>query len=276
MKLQQDGPAIAGSMILAVRNLAPVEQRQLLSLLDPMALQADVAPDDAVEEIRRVLRRSLEVPVDGDLGEYVRRRLVETVVNHFQLSVSTDMLTELELADRLISFVLDAATRLADDAESRRDFETFIRTKDRGERIRWLVGSQELAARATAEAWDHSSSRADAELLQEKPSAYRLTAKAILDDLATVASTPHGIAGIAAGAAGAGAAAALPLGALAGGLFMAGRTIKTARGSAVPPRAVAEDATDRKQRARRSTLVQTVVILSAFALTQHGATAAPE
>jgi hypothetical protein len=257
-------------MVLALRSLGPSELRQLLSLLDPASLSPDERDGDLLDLLRRVLRRVLEVPVDSDLGEYIRRRLGETVRDHFQMTAATDLRTDLELADDLVTFVLDAATRLADDDESRRDFETFLRTKDRTERIRWLVTSKESAALATAKAWDSVSSREAAERLQERPAAHRLTAKAILDDLAAVASTRQGAGGVVVGAAGVSAVTALPLGALAGGLFMAGRTVKNVRDSATAREASREvQAAERKQRARRSTLVQAVVILSAVALAQQ-------
>jgi hypothetical protein len=264
-------------VIALIRDLPAPQQRQLIKLLDPRADLDDLDDQGVVDELVRTLRRSLEVPAKDDLPEYLRRRLVDVVRRHFELADDVDTRTDLELAQMLVDFALDAAHQLASDRERREEFETFLRTKSRRERLDWLVASERASALVTNTPFDRSTARTRAESLSDESGAHRETARVILADLSTLTSRSPGrrsdpgrgrlAAGAAAGAgvAALGPAVALPLGALAGGLFMAGRgkraLVKVAEEEAEKTRA---------QRARRSRLVQTVVTLSAFVVANTG------
>ena len=262
-------------MIKTIRDLSPAQKRQLLRLLVPGTEIDELTDDELLPELVAALRRALEVPERDDLPDYLRRRLVEVVSRHFELVDDTDTLTDLELAHVLIDFALEAAQLLATSAEHREEFETFLRTKSRQERLEWLTSSRRFAAGMTDVAFDRPAARRRAEGLIQERHAHTETAKALLDDLGTVALKGTAAKTAAAAAAGSGLSAPLtasstaalmlgpalagPLGALAGGLFMAGRRkhelIKTSE---------TEAEKTRTQRARRSKLVQTVVSLCAF------------
>lgn len=261
-------------MIAALRDLPAPRQRQLIRLLDPRVDLDDFADDEVFAALVSVLRRALEVPSKDDLPEYLRRRLVEVTKRHFELVEDTDALTDLELARLLVDFVLGAAAQLAEDAERREEFETFLRTKDRTERTRWLMESQRFAAILRNEAFHRDTAQRHADELAHVQAAHRQTAMVLLDNLSVIsaksnrkwgrASSGTLAARAAAGGAAAvalGPAAAIPLGALAGGLFMAGRAkrglVKVAEEEATKTRA---------QRARRSKQVQAVVSLAAFVI----------
>jgi hypothetical protein len=268
-------------MIKALRELDTPRQRQLIRLLEPRAELEDIDDADVLSELLRTLRRVLEVPEKDDLPEYLRRRLVEVTRRQFRLlgGHESDAFSDMELAQLLVDFVLDAAATLAEDDERRLEFETFLRTKDRTDRTRWLVHSDRLAALTADRAFDRAAAERRAEELLQEQSAHQKTAKAIVADLAAVTRTKskrrraqREVQGVAVGSAlsqvvaatavggvAVAPAVAIPLAAVAGGLYMSGRgqreLIKVAEEEA--PRAKAN-------RARRSRLVQSVVALSAF------------
>ncbi len=258
-------------MIEFIRRLDGAQQKQLIRLLDTRTETDELSEPEILPTLIDVLRRALEVPPKDDLPEYLRRRMVDVVRRQFDLvsRSEADELTDFELAERLVDFVLESAERLAGDADRREHFEVFLRTKDRADRVRWLVGSKRFGSLTTSRAFDCVAAHRRAEQIQREQDAHTETAKAMLSDIAEVtASSQFGkapasfggrarLASLVSGAA-AGAAAASPLGAVAGGLFMAGlKKRELVR--------VAGDEADktRKQRARRSKQVQAVVSLSA-------------
>jgi hypothetical protein len=181
----------------------------------------------------------------------------------------------MELAHALVDFAFEAAARVAEDEERRAEFETFLRTKDRRERTRWLVESERFASLVRDGTFDEAAARRRAGELYEGGEAHRATARAILRDLRTVseqsaatkksreasaaAATSISAALTGAGMAALGPAAAVPLAAVAGSLFMAGRRKRDL------VKAAEEDvAKTRAQRARNSRLVQSVISLCAF------------
>jgi hypothetical protein len=146
-------------MIRTLRALEPQQMRQLIRLLDPRADLDEIDDDEAWEELLATLRRALEIPAKDDLPEFLRRRLVEVVVRQFELADSADSLADRELAGLLADFTLESAQRLAKDDERREEFETFLRTKSRRERLEWLVASQRARAVAADEGFDRREAR---------------------------------------------------------------------------------------------------------------------
>jgi hypothetical protein len=268
-------------MIEALRQLDAARQRQLIRLLEPRAELDDVGDAELWGELLRTLRHVLEVPDKDDLPEYMRRRLVDVTRRQFRLldGHESDALSDIELAQLLVDFVLDAAATLAEDDERRLEFETFLRTKDRTDRTRWLVQSDRFAALMADRAFDRVAAQRRADELLQEERAHQKTAKAIVADLAAATQTKrkrrrtegaaagaaagsalsHFVAATAVGGVAVAPAVAVPLAAVAGGLYMSGRgqreLVKVAEEEA--PRAKAN-------RARRSRLVQSVVALSAF------------
>lgn len=255
-------------MISLIRELDASQLRQLIKLLDPRADLDELAEPELLGELVRVLRSALEVPEKDDLPDFLRRRLVEVASRQFGLCDRPDLTTDLELAELLADYVLEAAAELGRDNDQRQEFEVFLRTKSRRERLDWLVASRRAAALVGSEGFDRNAARAHAEEIQEESgSAHRATAAAILDDLGSLTkrpsrSGPPSKSSTVMTAAAAGATAgslAMPLAAVAGGLFMSGRS---KRGAAEV--AESEAKRSRANRARRSRMVQSVVILSVY------------
>jgi len=270
--------------------------RQLIRVLDPRFSLDEVSDEELAAELIDVLKRELDARKGEDLGQLIRRRLVEVTVGEFGLVETADLRSDLELATLLADFVLEEAG----DAEGRAEFETFLRTKPRKERLDWLMASQRARALASDQAFDRAQARQKAESLQAgDTSGHEATATAILADLdelvkpktgarkaaaeaaaaasagggalaaggGHLAGTTSGAALGATGLAGAGAVA-MPLAALAGGLYMAGKSRRQLTESAM------KDAVKtRANRARRSRIVQNVVALSVFAVASAAADA---
>lgn len=262
-------------MIAAIKSLDRDQQRQLIRLLEPRVDLTDVADDAVLDELVQVLRETLQVPPKDDLPEYLRRRLIDVAKRHFQLDENFDIVTDMELARDLVDFAFEAAAQLARDDERRAEFETFLRTKDRRERTRWLVESQRFASLVRDGTFDETAARRRARELYEGGEAHRETARAILRDLRAVGgqstatkrragASAAEATSVSAALAGAGMAAlapaaAVPLAAVAGGVFMSGRRKRDL------VKAAEEDVPKtRAQRARNSRLVQSVVSLCAF------------
>ena len=261
-------------VIQIIRQLSPQGQRQLIKLLDPRMDLDETGDDELLGKLVLVLRRVLEVPAKDDLPEYLRRRLADIVRHQFELMEDVDTLTDMELAHVLVDFTLEAAERLAEDDEGSEEFATFLRTKDRTDRTRWLVESQRVASLVTSGSFDRVAAERRADELYAEQSAHSKTAKAIIGDLGAAAATASAAASrsgrlaavVSASATGSALApaVAVPLGALAGGLFMAGRR----RQDLV--RVAGEEAKKtRAQRARRSRQVQSMVGLCAFLVAQQ-------
>jgi hypothetical protein len=258
-------------MIAAIKSLDSEQQRQLARMLEPRVNLSEVPDDGVLEELIDVLREKLQVPEKDDLPEYLRRRLIDVAKRHFRLGESFDTLSDMELAEMLVDFSFDAVAQLADDDERRREFVTFLRTKDRRERTRWLVESERLASLVRDGTFDEAAARRRARELHEGGEAHRATARAILGDLQAVEKHTgaykrrHAAAGSISAAVTStqtgtvAAAAAVPLSAIAGSLFMAGRQkhdlVRASEKEAPKARA---------QRARNSRVVQSVIALSAF------------
>lgn len=252
-------------MIEQLRELPPAQQRKLIRLLDPAYDLAGVDDAATKEAFRRTLRAALQVPDSGELGEVLRRRLAQLTVKQFGLASTEselDLVTDLELAEGIIGFLLAASYQLAETEELRDEFEKFARTKDPAERWDWLVQSRLFAA-----AIEQTTPALDEEQLASQPSGYKTTTKAMLDYLKVVAMKntpePEELAQLAAPAIIGKvprSTRALALGAVAGGLYMAGLRQKE--------RGLQQGPTDetRAQRARRSKLVQNVVMVCAFAV----------
>ena len=188
--------------------------------------------------------------------------------DRFQLIDNTDTVTDLELARLLVDFGFDAVELLSEDEDVRLDFATFMRTKSRPDREAWLAQSRRLP-----ELMAEASGRTDASAeLDRDPETQGNITEALLSDLSSLAvrtptnkRQPHARsarwAALAVGSAASAAfapAVAVPLGVVAGGVYMAGRGTRK-----VAPLAQ-EHASSREKRARRSKLVQNVVVLSAF------------
>jgi hypothetical protein len=268
-------------MIAALRQLSASQARQLIKLLEPASDLEDVGDDELHTELFAALRRVLDASDGEDIPTLLRRRLVEVAGRHFELADDFDSSTDMEVAYLLVDFVLEAANRIGADDERREEFETFLRTKERGDRLRWLMSSQRFAAALRDETFDRKAAQQRADEVLAQPSAHRGTAEAILHDVAIISAvgtpiaaleskhSPSGLAArlgggtLAAGGAGiAVGAAVLPLSAIAGGLYMAGRR----RRELVEEQAANERAAvkARALRARRSKLVQATVLLSAY------------
>ena len=264
-------------MIQIIRQLSSHEQRQLIKLLDPRIDLDETGDGEVLGKLVLVLRRVLEVPAKDDLPEYLRRRLADIVRHQFELMDEVDTLTDMELAHVLVDFTLEAAERLAEDDERSDEFATFLRTKDRTDRTRWLVESQRVASLVTSGSFDRVAAERRADELYAEQSAHSKTAKAIIGDLGAAAATASAASAaasssgrlaavVSASATGSALApaVAVPLGALAGGLFMAGRRRKDL------VRVAGEEAKKtRAQRARRSRQVQSMVSLCAFLVAQQ-------
>jgi hypothetical protein len=292
-------------VISRIRELPAWQQRQLIKLLHAV-MQSPVDLDEVDDEqlqplLVATLRRALEVPDkdDADLPEYLRRRLVDLVRRQFELIADADMLTDMELARVLVDFTLESAEQLRQwgrDDDRRKDFETFLRTKSRDERLAWLKASQRFSALIQDEPFEPVTTKKRTILLLDENMAAQEITKMLLADLdrgrwarwkstetdasstvsergsrsaedvkdaddaasaAAAGAAARVAAGVAAGSALVGPALGLPLGAVAGGLFMAGlRRRELVRAS--------DTENIRKLRARRSKLVQSVVALSAF------------
>jgi hypothetical protein len=258
-------------MITTIKALDLDQQRRLIRLLDSRVDLSATSNDEVFDELIAVLRDVLQVPADGDVPQYLRRRLVEVTMNHFQLRDSLDSYSDIDVALVLADFALEAARQLAENEERREEFELFLRTKDKRERTRWLVESERFASLMTDGTFDEAAARRRAREVNQGSEAHRVTANTMLRHLA-VGSAAEGAAAAASGATGAFAAtaataaivatagaAALPLGAVAGALFLAGRRKRNLL------RGIEQDAVKtRARRARNSRLVQSVVALSVF------------
>jgi hypothetical protein len=259
-------------MIELIRDLDAPQQKRLIRVLDPRAETDELSEAEVFPALLEVLRRALEVPPKDDLPEYLRRRLVDVVRRQFDLveREETDALTDFELAQTLVDFILESAEKLAGDKEWRVPFETFLRTKDRVERVRWLVDSEQFGALMTSQAFDRAGAKRRAEELQREKKAHEGTAKAMLSEIAAATgpgeggTKPHPSAQSGRLAGLAGGAAVGPLGALAGGLFMAGLGKRELEKRELLRVAEKEAKATRAQRARRSKQVQAIVSLSAF------------
>jgi hypothetical protein len=256
-------------LIRQLRELPAEQQRKLIGLLDPECDLARVDDGATGEALRRTLRAALQVPDSGELGEVLRRRLVQLTVKQFGLASTEselDLHTDLELAGRIIGFLLVASYRLATTKELRNEFEKFAKTKDPAERRAWLVQSQLFALAI------ERRTPVPAELrLGSQPSGYKATTKAMLDHLKVVAMNnypePEKLAELASPAIIGKvprSARALTLAAVAGGVYMAGLRQK----EHVLQRGPTDET--RAQRARRSKLVQNVVMVCAFAVADEG------
>ena len=259
-------------MIERINTLPSTRQRQLIRLLDREYELDNLADEDLLDHLVVVLRRSLDVPDGEDLPQYLRRRLVDVARHHFQLVDDTDTVSDLELAQLLVDFALDAAARLQDDDAIRSDFETFMRTKSRTERDKWLTQSNRLA-----EVMAEASGKASETHGAGAPTDQENITSALLSDLSTLSvrqpkttPTPRTanprLAALAAGSALSAAfapAVAVPLGVVAGGVYMAGR----GKNTLARLDNTSDDKAARAKRARRSKLVQSVVALSAFIVT---------
>jgi hypothetical protein len=256
-------------MIDAVKQLTADEQRQLLRLLNNTVETARLQDDAVLDSLVDELRNALAVPAKDDLPEYLRRRLVQVARDHFSLGDRFDTYDDVELAVLIVDFVVDAAAALAsqDMGGARDEFETFLRTKKREERVAWLIESERLSTLARDGVFDEAAARRRAALISSQDGATAETASTILSDVAAVTGRRKtgrkGRSGAAVAAAariaGTGGAAAIPLSAVAGGLYMAGRAT----------RELVRDSTEqasktRAQRARNSKQVQATVALCAF------------
>lgn len=254
-------------MIRTLRGFDVKEKRQLIKLLAP-GLELDEAHEEHVTAMLKVaLRSALEVPPADDLPEVMRRRLVEVAVTRFELASKVDLIDDDELAKEIIGFLLIAAHRMASDDALRAEFVTFLRTKDRPQRTRWLRQSlrfEEILRGASSPVDPHA-----AEGVEQAPATHEQTATEMLAALSLVRrsnpdtpthelASPYLLAGVP------GVVLAPGLSAVAGGLYMAGR-----RSHDLTRRPDEDDSKQaRARRARRSKLVQNVVTICAFVVVQ--------
>lgn len=261
-------------MIDELRSLSPLQQKRLIGLLEPDYDVLAIPDEDVERSLVRVLRTAIGVPKDSDdrrhdLGEWLRRRIVEVARDDFRIADSLDMTTDTEIAVMLVEYVLDAAGQLADDLDSFEEFETFFRTKGLRQRTQWLLASEEFSAAATEASFDRAESEAAAEQLSPGESVRRMLTNlrraseggvdAAVEGFGN--ATPAARAAIAATAAG--AVVSSPLAVTAGAMYMAGlgrRRIQQ----------LEDDDPDRRRarRARRSAQVQAVITVSAFVVSE--------
>lgn len=253
-------------MIRTLRGLDVKDKRQLIKLLAPGFDLDEVHVEDLNAVLKFVLRGALEVPPANDLPEVLRRRLVELAIARFELAKKVDLIADDELADEIIAFLLTAAHRMANDDALRAEFVTFLRTKDRPQRTRWL--RQSLRLEELLEGASNSPvNSGHREQLEQAPATHEETARAMLAGLSLVRrrnpgtpaaelASPYLLAGVP------GAVLAPGLSAVAGGLYMAGR-----RSHDLTRRPNEDDSKQaRAKRARRSKLVQNVVTICAFSV----------
>jgi hypothetical protein len=175
-------------MIDAVKQLTADEQRQLLRLLNNTVETARLQDDAVLDSLVDELRNALAVPAKDDLPEYLRRRLVQVARDHFSLGDRFDTYDDVELAVLIVDFVVDAAAALAsqDMGGARDEFETFLRTKKREERVAWLIESERLSTLARDGVFDEAAARRRAALISSQDGATAETASTILSDVAAV------------------------------------------------------------------------------------------
>ena len=251
-------------MIRTLRGLDVNEKRQLIKLLAPGLDLDGVHGEDLDASLKFVLRWVLEVPPAADLPEVLRRRLVEVAVTPFELAEEVDLVADDELAEAIIGFLFIAAYRMANDDALRAEFVTFLRTKDRPQRTRWLLQSLRFEELFEGASNSLVASRGR-ERAEQAPATHEETAREMLAGLSLVSGSNPGTPaaelaspGLLAGAPG--AVLAPGLSAVAGGLYMAGR-----RSHDLIRRPDEDDSKQaRAKRARRSKLVQNVVTICAF------------
>lgn len=243
-------------MVADILELEREDHVQLIQLLEPSADLARVTDEDLKADLVVTLRRTLEVPENSDLPEVLRRRLIEVAVKDFAVADNLDTASDIEVAERIIRFLLDAAFQLANDDERRKDFEKFLRTKSAGERSNWLKQSSNFAAEFTGDILIRREARERALIAQGGTEPHIRTATMLLDQLGVEDPNKRWVKFASDVAPGS-------LGALAGGLFMAGRRTKDLMRDPEE-----EDGKEhekaRARRARRSKLVQNVVMICAF------------
>src|SRR4051812_34438970 len=167
-------------MIRTLRGLDVKEKRQLIKLLAPGLDLDEVRGERLDGSLKFVLRHVLEVPVADDLPEVLRRRLVEVAVARFGLAEEVDLVADDELAEAIIGFLLVAAHRMANDDALRAEFVTFLRTKDRPQRTRWL--RQSLRFEELLEEWFEGASNSPVtsrgrERVEQPPPTHEETAR---------------------------------------------------------------------------------------------------
>lgn len=264
-------------MIDELRSLDPLQQKRLISLLEPERDVLALNDDEIGGVLVRVLRDALAVPNDtaarkSDLGEYLRRRMVEVARDDFRIADNLDMTTDTEIAIMLVEYVLDAAAQLSDHLESFEEFETFFRTKGLRQRTQWLLASEEFCAVATEASFDRPAVESAADRLTPGESVRRMLAnlrqarEGVVDDAVESFrnATPPTRAAMAATAIGvSGVVVASPLAVTAGAMYMAGlgrRRLEQLEDE--------EPNRRRARRARRSSQVQAVITVSAFVVAE--------
>src|SRR5690242_824591 len=106
----------SGDRSLMVADILELERDDhvlLIQLLEPSADLARVADEDLKADLVVTLRRALEVPDNSDLPEVLRRRLVEVAVKDFAVADNFDTASDIDVAERIVRFLLDAAFQLA-------------------------------------------------------------------------------------------------------------------------------------------------------------------
>lgn len=259
-------------MLQLLRHLSPEDQRELIALLAP-ARRADLLSGaELFDELLDVLRKTLQVPDDADLPMYLRRRLVD-VSGWFGIDENTSIRTDLELARAISEFAFRGADEMQTSDELRAHFETFFRTKRKDERDAFLSSVARLQSvrdagevaeveqvkggQAVADALLSGLSSASARPSRRARTRARASAQ-LTSQSPKVAAALSGATAAGMTPAAAGMTLALPLSAVAGGLYMARLGLKQNKLQRID-----ENAT-RGSRARNSKLVQNVVALSAF------------
>lgn len=249
-------------MIRTLRNLDDSEKRQLIKVLSPSEDLVDLDADEMYLMLKHELRSAVEVPVRDDLPEVMRRRLVEVAVTRFEATRAVDMTDDDELAGEIVGFLLAAAHRMLTDDVLFAEFVTFLRTKEHQLRTRWLSLSTQLAEVLEGRPISLNVLR---ERLEQPPLTHEETARAVLTSLSLVRknnpdlpqadlASPRVLAGVPGGVL------APILSAVAGGLYMAGRSGRDL--ARHPDEGDPQQA--RAKRARRSKLVQNVVTICVF------------
>jgi len=156
-------------MFTTLKPLDAEQQRQLVRLLDAR-IDLGATPDDEVfAELVAVLRDVLQVPANRDVPEYMRRRLVEVVIIHFELIDNLDRHTDIEVAKLIAEFAFEAASQLTSDDERRGEFEQAQQAQQLAARQAWRLRPRSPPARAQRCPWEQwpgrGSSPADADAI---------------------------------------------------------------------------------------------------------------
>ncbi|MDQ3729933.1 MAG: hypothetical protein M3355_10135 [Actinomycetota bacterium] len=260
----------------AIPRLSTEDKRELLHLLNPVRSSGELSDEELEAEIVRNLRRSLGLSGNIDLTQGFRRRMIE-LAPEFALVGPFDLRTDGSIARELVTAVFGQVSDLAEmvkklpsSDEAREDFagfEMYLKTKNSEHRREWLHRAA-LAETLAREGTPDATIVANAE---ESSTSHTATARTLVKALSASALAEATGRSLALGAANpALSTAAAPLGVVAAGAFLYTRRRKRREpevsGESQPrPR---DDDRGERTRSRLSPMVQTIVTVCAFLLSQ--------